>query len=219
MCRKYIDSRWIIGIRDITFSNFIIVTVKCFPQQLIGAVYWPLFIEYPWWSTEACRENLSGPSLIYRSRGFRLLFLIHLLLSIIQYVGAVCFQFAHFLCDDVGAVCFQFAHFLCDDVGAVCFQFAHFLYDDVGAVCFQFVHFLCDDWENIYTLSYYHHQIGSMNYYPLFRVRSWKNGMCFMCFYMLMMISTSDSIFLIHQVTIWHISSATSIKAPKATSY
>ena len=45
-----------------------------------------------------------------------------------------------------------------------------------GAVCFQFTHFPCDDWENIYTLSYYHHQIGSMNYYPLFRVRSWNNG-------------------------------------------
>ena len=29
----------------------------------------------------------------------------------------------------------------------------------------------------IYTLSYYHHQIGSMNHYPLFRVRSWNNGM------------------------------------------
>ena len=28
----------------------------------------------------------------------------------------------------------------------------------------------------IYTLSYYHHQMGSMNYYPLFRVRSWNNG-------------------------------------------
>ena len=45
-----------------------------------------------------------------------------------------------------------------------------------GAVCFQFTHFPCDDWENIYTLSYYHHQIGSMNYCPLFRVRSWNNG-------------------------------------------
>ena len=33
-----------------------------------------------------------------------------------------------------------------------------------GAVCFQFTHFPCDDWESIYTLSYYHHQIGSMNY-------------------------------------------------------
>ena len=32
-----------------------------------------------------------------------------------------------------------------------------------GAVCFQFTHFPCDDWENLYTLSYYHHQIGSMN--------------------------------------------------------
>ena len=27
-----------------------------------------------------------------------------------------------------------------------------------GAVCFQFTHFPCDDWENVYTLSYYHHQ-------------------------------------------------------------
>ena len=31
--------------------------------------------------------------------------------------------------------------------------------------------------ERIYTLSYYHHQIGRMNYYPLFRVRSWNNVM------------------------------------------
>ena len=43
------------------------------------------------------------------------------------------------------------------------------------AVSFQFTDFPCDDWENIYTLSYYH-QIGSMNYYPLFRLRSWNNG-------------------------------------------
>ena len=40
------------------------------------------------------------------------------------------------------------------------------------AVCLQFTHFPCDDWENMHTLSYYHHQIGSMNHYPLFRVRS-----------------------------------------------
>ena len=53
------------------------------------------------------------------------------------------------------------------------------------AVCF---HFPCDDWENIYTLSYYHHQIGSMNYYPLFRVRSWNNGVCCMSFCILILI-------------------------------
>ena len=29
----------------------------------------------------------------------------------------------------------------------------------------------------ICTLSYYHHQIGSMNYYPLFTAGSWNNGM------------------------------------------
>ena len=44
-------------------------------------------------------------------------------------------------------------------------------YTICGTVCFQFTHFSCDDWENIYTLSYYHHRIGSMNYCPLFRVR------------------------------------------------
>ena len=40
--------------------------------------------------------------------------------------------------------------------------------------------------EYIYTLSYYHHQIGSMNYYPLFRVRSWNNGVRCMSFCILM---------------------------------
>ena len=40
-------------------------------------------------------------------------------------------------------------------------------YTICGAVCFQFTHSLCDDWENIYTLSYYHHQIGSMNPFSL----------------------------------------------------
>ena len=59
-------------------------------------------------------------------------------------------------------------------------------YTICGTVCFQFTHFLRDDWENIYTLSYYHHQIGSMNYFPLFRVRSWNNGMGCMSFYILM---------------------------------
>ena len=55
------------------------------------------------------------------------------------------------------------------------------------AVCFQFTHFHCDDWENIYTLFYYHHQIGSMKYmyYPMFRVRSQNNGICFMSSYIL----------------------------------
>ena len=48
-------------------------------------------------------------------------------------------------------------------------------YSIYGAVCFQFTQFPRDGWENI-ILFYYHHQIGSMNYYPLFRVRSWNNG-------------------------------------------
>ena len=36
-------------------------------------------------------------------------------------------------------------------------------YTICGAVCFQFTHFRCDDWENIYTLSYYHHQIETVS--------------------------------------------------------
>ena len=55
-----------------------------------------------------------------------------------------------------------------------------------GAMCFQFPHSPWDDWENIYTLSYYHHQIGRMYYYPWFRVRSWNNGVRCMSFYILM---------------------------------
>ena len=57
-------------------------------------------------------------------------------------------------------------------------------YTICGAVCFQFTHFHCGDWESIYTLSYFH-QIGSMNCYPLFRVRSWNKGVHCMSFYIL----------------------------------
>ena len=38
--------------------------------------------------------------------------------------------------------------------------------------------------ENIYIVSYYH-QIGSMNYYSLFMVTSWNNGMCCMSLYII----------------------------------
>ena len=55
----------------------------------------------------------------------------------------------------------------------------------VGLCFLWFTQFLCDDWENIYALSYYHHQIGSMNYNSLFSVRSWNNGMRCMSFYFL----------------------------------
>ena len=57
-----------------------------------------------------------------------------------------------------------------------------------GAVCFQFTHFPCDAWDDIYTLSYYH-QIGSMNYYPLFRVRSWNNGVRYICLYVFLLFT------------------------------
>ena len=61
-------------------------------------------------------------------------------------------------------------------------------YTICGAVCFPFIHFSCADWENIYiyTLFYHHNQAGSMNYYPLFRVRSWNNGVHCQSFYILL---------------------------------
>ena len=40
--------------------------------------------------------------------------------------------------------------------------------------------------ERIYILSYYHHHTGSMNYYPLFRVRLWSNDMRCMSLYILL---------------------------------
>ena len=80
---------------------------------------------------------------------------------------------------------------LCDNIILLCAKsLIRVIREDIlynyGALCFQFTHFSCDDWENIYTLSYYHHQIGSMNYYPLFRVKSWNNGMRCMPLYILM---------------------------------
>ena len=66
-------------------------------------------------------------------------------------------------------------------------------YTICGAVCFQFTHSSCDDWDNIYTLPYYHHQIESMNNYPLFTVRSWNNGVRCMYIYILTNIKMRHS--------------------------
>ena len=59
-------------------------------------------------------------------------------------------------------------------VSKICHIFSVIQYTIYGAVYFQFTFAMI---ERIYTLSYCHHQIGSMNYYQLFRVRSWNNGM------------------------------------------
>ena len=48
----------------------------------------------------------------------------------------------------------------------------HAIYE---AVRIQVTHFSYDDYENVCTLSYNLHQIGSMTHLPLFRVRSWNN--------------------------------------------
>ena len=69
--------------------------------------------------------------------------------------------------------------------------------------------------ERIYALSFYDHQIGSMNYYPLFRVRSWNYGMRCMSLYILRkgdlffhisLLSTLFSLNMIWQypICVWH---------------
>ena len=52
---------------------------------------------------------------------------------------------------------------------------------------YQFLLWWLSEYE--YTLSHNHHQIGSMNFYPLSRVRSWNNGVCCMSFYILMILN------------------------------
>ena len=72
-------------------------------------------------------------------------------------------------------------------------------YTICGAVCFQFTNFPCYDWNNIYSLSYYHHQIGNMNYHLLFRVRSCNNGVRCMSFYILRYLKYNyKSLFPVH---------------------
>ena len=71
------------------------------------------------------------------------------------------------------------------------------LYNMWGCV-FSVYQFPCDDWENIYTLSHYHHQIGSMDYYPLFRVTSWNNGLRCMSFWILIISFALKSAYEYH---------------------
>ena len=73
-----------------------------------------------------------------------------------------------------------------------------------GAVCIQFTHYSYDDCEKMCTLSYYHHQIGSMTHLPLLNVRSWNNGMLCMSFYILM----ATWILIMHHFHIFYITTA-----------
>ena len=75
-------------------------------------------------------------------------------------------------------------------------------YTICGTVCFQFTHFLRNDWDNIHTLS--HHQIGYMNYYPLFRVRSWNNGKRCMSFLILMVSLSSYMIYVYNHIPTYY---------------
>ena len=59
-------------------------------------------------------------------------------------------------------------------------------YSVYRAVCFQFTKIPSWWLKEYIALSYYHHQIGSMNYYLLFRVRPWNNSMRCISLYILM---------------------------------
>ena len=55
-----------------------------------------------------------------------------------------------------------------------------------GAVWFQLTNFCCDDWENIYI----YYVLLSLSNQNLFRVRSWKNGVRWMSFFIFIYIYT-----------------------------
>ena len=74
---------------------------------------------------------------------------------------------------------------------------------------FSLTNFPCDDWENVYTLSYYHHQIASMNHYPLLRVRSRNNGIrCMSLYFYLTIASVITWHLTITSVMTWHLTIA-----------
>ena len=52
-----------------------------------------------------------------------------------------------------------------------------------GTVCIQLTHLSYDDCENTCTWSYFQHQVGSLTYLQLLRVRSWNNVVRCMSFY------------------------------------
>ena len=66
------------------------------------------------------------------------------------------------------------------EINSIILVICHAIY---GAVYIQLTHSSYDECEIICTLSYYHHQIGSMTHLPLFRVSLWNNGMCCIFFY------------------------------------
>ena len=68
-------------------------------------------------------------------------------------------------------------------------QFSHLTFMQYMGLCIQLTHLSYDDCENTCTLSYYHHQIGSMTHLLLLRVRSWNNGIHCISFYVLIVIS------------------------------
>ena len=110
--------------------------------------------------------------------------------SVIHYTicGAVCFQFTHFPCGGRDNTC---QIYFVECVSKIKHILSVIHYTICGAVCFQFTHFPCGDRDN--TLSYYHLQIGSMNYYPLFRVKSWNNGVRCMSFYIIKVFSWEET--------------------------
>ena len=59
--------------------------------------------------------------------------------------------------------------------------------------------------ERIHTLSYYHHQIESMNYYPLVRARSWNNGVRCMPLYIFLWIRDMARLLRMTFVSWWYL--------------
>ena len=76
-------------------------------------------------------------------------------------------------------------------LSSVCLRLIHSLdYLSCNIWCNVFSTCLCLSWWLLghFTSTYYHHQIGNMNHYPLFRVWSWNNVM--RCLYSYVLITS-----------------------------
>ena len=90
----HISSRGFFSINSLNSLILLSLQYNVILQQFIEAVYWPEYIDSPWWSMVACRLNLWKPSTTVISMGMEHLSLVKLLLiylnrltTIIKYLG------------------------------------------------------------------------------------------------------------------------------------
>ena len=75
----HISRRGVFGLNHFKLRNFAVVAIESFLQPLIEVLWWPEYIDGPWWSITACRLHLWRPNTIVISIGMEHLSLLKLL--------------------------------------------------------------------------------------------------------------------------------------------